>query len=398
MVILKNYSSDSDDDLVQHVKAKLGPSQDKLNASPRKISGASSAKYVQAEGEMSPKLPHTVNREGENLYESFSETSDIHDTNSETSRDEVGDEDAAFMPAIPNVGVLAAGQLPIYIVPVCLVAAAFIGTVFRAQLGAWWKVVHVALTLTAAIWLFVARLLRARHILEVMGDKAAKIIVCEDAEVMGQLSKDPSVLYVQQQIRGRTIRAQQEAEEAEKRATDPLYFIRSEINQWEKSEDGYTIIDPMGIILYVNPPMLRFFGYEKEDMINENVRALMPQPYSGQHDHFLKKHMTTGICNVLGKQRQVDRNPVTMPRVCVVVARGLPLHMPFLGVRKRMDGDSGWMEGAWSGMGGAWRERGMAMGLGSGKWEGEQGGMREERTGRHGAEAVHRHVQVEPPT
>ena len=67
----------------------------------------------------------------------------------------------------------------------------------------------------------------------------------------------------------------------------------------------YTVIDKTGVILYVNDAMCRKFGRDREHMLGENVRILMPEPYNSQHDHFLKRHLKCGIRNIIGTERAV---------------------------------------------------------------------------------------------
>ena len=70
-------------------------------------------------------------------------------------------------------------------------------------------------------------------------------------------------------------------------ARPPLF--RAELLEWSNSDDGYSVIDTTGIILWVNSALCHHLGYTREALINENIRILMPAAYSHQHDQFLKR-------------------------------------------------------------------------------------------------------------
>ena len=76
-------------------------------------------------------------------------------------------------------------------------------------------------------------------------------------------------------------------------------------DDWGKSEDGYIVIDSTGVILWNNAPVCRYFGYGCKELLNENVRVLMPEPYAQEHDQFLRRYSQTGIKNIIGTERTV---------------------------------------------------------------------------------------------
>lgn len=69
--------------------------------------------------------------------------------------------------------------------------------------------------------------------------------------------------------------------------------------------DGIVVIDCKGIILMVNPAMCDLFGYRVEDMIGQNVRMLMPEPYHSQHDNYIRNYQRTGEKHIIGGGREV---------------------------------------------------------------------------------------------
>ena len=70
--------------------------------------------------------------------------------------------------------------------------------------------------------------------------------------------------------------------------------------------DSIITIDEKGIIQSCNPATLKLFGYERTELLGRNVKMLMPQAHSMQHDQYLKNYLTTGVAKVIGKGRDVE--------------------------------------------------------------------------------------------
>ena len=69
--------------------------------------------------------------------------------------------------------------------------------------------------------------------------------------------------------------------------------------------DAAVVIDRQGKIISFNRAAVRQFGYAETDMIGENVRALMPEPYSKEHDGYLQRYQATGEKRIIGVDRVV---------------------------------------------------------------------------------------------
>lgn len=69
--------------------------------------------------------------------------------------------------------------------------------------------------------------------------------------------------------------------------------------------DGLLTIDSSGEIHSCNAAAVRIFGYERLEMIGNNVRMLMPPPYHAQHDSYIRNYLETGERKVIGIGREV---------------------------------------------------------------------------------------------
>ena len=74
----------------------------------------------------------------------------------------------------------------------------------------------------------------------------------------------------------------------------------------ESAVDGIITIDDRGAITTVNPAAARLFGYDQSEFLGRNVNFLMPAPYHGEHDDYLKNYRTTGHRKIIGIGREVS--------------------------------------------------------------------------------------------
>jgi len=99
--------------------------------------------------------------------------------------------------------------------------------------------------------------------------------------------------------------------------------------------DGIITIDASGIIQTVNPAVQRIFGYSSEELVGQNVKTLMPEPYHGEHDEYLHHYHSTGERRIIGIGREVRgrrKSGETFPIELAVAESETPRGKVFTGI------------------------------------------------------------------
>lgn len=80
--------------------------------------------------------------------------------------------------------------------------------------------------------------------------------------------------------------------------------------------DGIITIDQMGIVERVNNAAAVQFGYNPDEIIGNNIKMLMPEPYHSEHDRYLYRYNKTKKPHIIGVGREVvgqRKNKSTFP-------------------------------------------------------------------------------------
>lgn len=71
------------------------------------------------------------------------------------------------------------------------------------------------------------------------------------------------------------------------------------------SVDGIIVIDENAAILVYSQACERLFGYSSGEVIGQNVKILMPEPYHGEHDGYIAHYKSTRERHIIGIGREV---------------------------------------------------------------------------------------------
>jgi PAS domain S-box-containing protein len=74
----------------------------------------------------------------------------------------------------------------------------------------------------------------------------------------------------------------------------------------DSTVDGLIIIDAKGTIEVYNPACYKMFGYASPEVIGQNIKMLMPEPYHSEHDQYLRNYHETGAQKLIGARREVQ--------------------------------------------------------------------------------------------
>jgi two-component system CheB/CheR fusion protein len=103
----------------------------------------------------------------------------------------------------------------------------------------------------------------------------------------------------------------------------------------ETAVDGIITIDERGIIDSVNLAGARMFGYHQHELVGRNVSMLMPQPYSREHDGYLRNYLRTGLAKIIGIGRELQglrHDGTTFPMRLAVSEMSISGHRCFTGI------------------------------------------------------------------
>ena len=74
----------------------------------------------------------------------------------------------------------------------------------------------------------------------------------------------------------------------------------------ETAVDPIIIIDDRATIVAFNPAAEQAFGYSAGEVLGQNVKILMPEPYRTEHDGYMERYHRTGERRIIGIGRQVE--------------------------------------------------------------------------------------------
>lgn len=92
----------------------------------------------------------------------------------------------------------------------------------------------------------------------------------------------------------------------QRRARDELAASEARLRATiEGAADAIVTIDEKGVMLSLNSAALGLFGYGLAEALGQNVKILMPEPLSGEHDLYLADYLAAGQSKIIGAGREV---------------------------------------------------------------------------------------------
>jgi PAS domain S-box-containing protein len=103
----------------------------------------------------------------------------------------------------------------------------------------------------------------------------------------------------------------------------------------EHTLDGIISIDERGTVFLFSPAAERIFKYSGPEVVGQNVKMLMPEPYHSEHDQYLTNYLRTGKAKIIGIGREVEgrrKDGSTFPLDLAVTEFELEKKRMFLGI------------------------------------------------------------------
>jgi len=73
----------------------------------------------------------------------------------------------------------------------------------------------------------------------------------------------------------------------------------------DTARDAVICIDQRGTVTLFNRAAEAIFGYAAADVVGQNVKMLMPTPYTDEHDEYIRAYRETGAAKAIGRIREV---------------------------------------------------------------------------------------------
>jgi PAS domain S-box-containing protein len=73
----------------------------------------------------------------------------------------------------------------------------------------------------------------------------------------------------------------------------------------DNAVDGIITTNEQSIVETINPAVEKLFGYKPAELIGENIKMLMPEPYCSEHDQYMDNYRRTGEKKIIGIGREV---------------------------------------------------------------------------------------------
>eukprot|EP00667_Euglena_gracilis_P001908 EG_transcript_1909 len=193
---------------------------------------------------------------------------------------------------LPSLGRLAQRYWAWLLPPAALLVLAVPGAYFVDGCP-WGNAVLFVLVQLLTIGYFLGRVVcHVQSLLQLLEAKADLLYGCDLEQVSSIVSGDERLRYLQLALYHRHASSPlpRLGTCIESGAPDPLHFLTLDLAARAKSEDGHCVVTSTGTILWCNDALATHLGYAPSELVAENVRRLMPPPYSTVHDALMRKY------------------------------------------------------------------------------------------------------------
>jgi PAS domain S-box-containing protein len=97
-------------------------------------------------------------------------------------------------------------------------------------------------------------------------------------------------------------RLEQEVQERVRESVEADERMRSIVDH---VVDGIITIDEHGKVESYNPAAEKIFNYAASEVVGNNVKMLMPDPFHSEHDDYLGNYLRSGVAKIIGIGREV---------------------------------------------------------------------------------------------
>lgn len=88
--------------------------------------------------------------------------------------------------------------------------------------------------------------------------------------------------------------------------TEERHYRAAITQTLEQAVNAVVSIDHQNNVTFFNDAAQKLWGYSREDVIGKNVKMLVPDEHSADHDSFVNRHRDTGQNRIVGTSRKVQ--------------------------------------------------------------------------------------------
>ncbi len=128
-------------------------------------------------------------------------------------------------------------------------------------------------------------------------------------DAQGELLRIKGYVYDDTDSKVAAARLKRQNEELEELVAQRTQIVREKHEHlqaiWDSAFDAIITIDSRGLIETANRAAEKIFGYTSAELLGQNIKLLMPKPYSEEHDGYIQRYHLTGQERILNTPREL---------------------------------------------------------------------------------------------